>query len=463
MRDIVSPLSGFGSPFGQRRDLLNATAIARILFSDEEPGFFYDFDDWSTLFQDTAGTQPVTAPNQGVALALDKSGNDNHATQATTAARPLTARHPDGGVRNVLPYQSDDYSSGNTGVTRIVTEISHPLGTPGGQVVRLTATEGETSRKFHGHSTLLDVGILYDIVKSEGIRYVAYGRAAADGQGLAVFDLQEGTIVRDSFLGGATILALGGGWFRVSTPVPSGPTNDTRPRLHLLQTNEGTGDYEPWVGDGTSILLAGRQLELSGLSPYQRRVNHLDVTEAGKKSIRRLWFNGTSHFMTTPVITPNTDKAQVFAGVRKLSDAGTGVLAQLGEFSNSGEWTLRYPRSSSQSEAVFGTRDSVARVAVGIAHASPASSVLTATSDRGAPSLNILRRNGVSEGTNSEFGSTINFAGGAIDIGSQGGTSLFFNGYIDQLITRFGANLDTATIEKTEKYVSTKSPEVPTL
>jgi hypothetical protein len=44
-----------------------------LLFSNDEPGVFYDFDDWSTLFQDTAGTQPVTAANQGVALALDKS------------------------------------------------------------------------------------------------------------------------------------------------------------------------------------------------------------------------------------------------------------------------------------------------------------------------------------------------------------------------------------------------------
>jgi hypothetical protein len=58
----------------------------------------------------------------------------------------------------------------------------------------------------------------------------------------------------------------------------------------------------------------------STATPYQKRVNFLDVTEAGKRSIRRLYFNGTSHFMTTPVITPNTDKAQVFAGVRKLSD-----------------------------------------------------------------------------------------------------------------------------------------------
>jgi hypothetical protein len=60
----VSPRSLFAA--------FTAPAIAKLLFSNDEPGVFYDFDDWSTLFQDTAGTQPVTAANQGVALALDK-------------------------------------------------------------------------------------------------------------------------------------------------------------------------------------------------------------------------------------------------------------------------------------------------------------------------------------------------------------------------------------------------------
>ena len=31
------------------------------LFSASEPGFWYDYSDFSTLFQDSAGTTPVTA------------------------------------------------------------------------------------------------------------------------------------------------------------------------------------------------------------------------------------------------------------------------------------------------------------------------------------------------------------------------------------------------------------------
>lgn len=58
------------------------------LFSAGEQGVWYDPSDSTTLFQDTAGTIPVTAVGQSVARINDKSGRGNHATQATAAARP---------------------------------------------------------------------------------------------------------------------------------------------------------------------------------------------------------------------------------------------------------------------------------------------------------------------------------------------------------------------------------------
>ena len=45
----------------------------RTLFSASEPGAWYDPSDMSTLFQDAAGTTPVTAVGQPVGLRLDKS------------------------------------------------------------------------------------------------------------------------------------------------------------------------------------------------------------------------------------------------------------------------------------------------------------------------------------------------------------------------------------------------------
>jgi hypothetical protein len=58
------------------------------LFASGEKGVWFDPTDISTLFQDAAGTQPVTAYGQKVGKILDKSGNNNHATQSNTALCP---------------------------------------------------------------------------------------------------------------------------------------------------------------------------------------------------------------------------------------------------------------------------------------------------------------------------------------------------------------------------------------
>lgn len=59
------------------------------LFSNGEQGAWYDPSDLSTLYQDAAGTSPVTADGDPVGLMLDKSGNDNHASQSSAYSRPI--------------------------------------------------------------------------------------------------------------------------------------------------------------------------------------------------------------------------------------------------------------------------------------------------------------------------------------------------------------------------------------
>lgn len=58
------------------------------LFSSGEQGCWYDPSDMTTMWQDSAGTTPVTAAGQPVGKILDKSGRGNHATQATAGSRP---------------------------------------------------------------------------------------------------------------------------------------------------------------------------------------------------------------------------------------------------------------------------------------------------------------------------------------------------------------------------------------
>ena len=78
-----------------------------VLFKDGKQGVWYDPSDKSTLFQDVAGTVPVTKDGDPVALMRDKSGNGNHATQSVSTARPL---YKTDGILHWLEFDgADDY------------------------------------------------------------------------------------------------------------------------------------------------------------------------------------------------------------------------------------------------------------------------------------------------------------------------------------------------------------------
>lgn len=69
--------------------ILGAAFTPRQLFAGGVQGVWYDPSDLSTLFQDSAGTTPVTADGDPVGLIRDKSGNGYHASQALAGFRPL--------------------------------------------------------------------------------------------------------------------------------------------------------------------------------------------------------------------------------------------------------------------------------------------------------------------------------------------------------------------------------------
>lgn len=78
-----------GTGFIRRTLVIGASVFdPSSLFTSGKLGAWYDPSDLSTLFQDSAGTTPVTADGQSVGKIVDKSGNGNHLT-ASGAARPL--------------------------------------------------------------------------------------------------------------------------------------------------------------------------------------------------------------------------------------------------------------------------------------------------------------------------------------------------------------------------------------
>lgn len=89
--------------FGKRRR-------ADILWTPDNlfpaSGAWFDSNDLSTLFQDSARTTPVTSDGDPVGAWDDKSGNGNHLTQATASERPVY--RTSGGLSWVEFDQVDD-------------------------------------------------------------------------------------------------------------------------------------------------------------------------------------------------------------------------------------------------------------------------------------------------------------------------------------------------------------------
>jgi hypothetical protein len=576
MRDIVSPLAGFASPFGPQRGFNPLR-----LFANDEPGAWFEANDATTLFTDTAGTTPVTAPGDAIALQLDKSqgltlgpelvtnggfdtdtdwtldaassisggvlsttkanageiasqvipisagkvyfvqytvlstngeiivprlsGNSassappttttgtfqavitavsdvdkfafnvaatgvtatidnisvrelkgNHRTQATTAARPLYALHPVGGVRNLLEYteefDNEVWIKNNATVTANAT----------------TAPDGTTTaEKLVENTATGEHGTLQAIAAPVGDKYFSMYVKAAERDQFQL--LVPGTVAYNFDLTAETatglgeITAVGDGWYRCGFPF-NRTTVLTQFYIRFL-----VGGTNIYAGDGTSgLFIWGAQVEEgSTATNYQRVGSFLDVSEEGKARRGRIWYNGTSHFMQTGTITPGTDKVQVFAGVRKLSDA-VGMVVEL-----SSNWAVNQGSLSLQAGTQTGSAgslyyyssargDASATTTQGgewqTADVSPDTAVLTGTHDI-AGDLSTIRRNGVAGKDGTADKGTGNFLAYPLYFGARGGTSLFFNGYEDTSIIRFGPNLDADTISKVESYVASKTPE----
>lgn len=88
--------------------------IPTFLFTAGEKGVWYDIGDVSTLFQDPAGTIPVTAVGQTVGRILDKSGNNAHATQSVLANRPIYGKTATG--HGYLQFNGTTTSLGTTNI-----------------------------------------------------------------------------------------------------------------------------------------------------------------------------------------------------------------------------------------------------------------------------------------------------------------------------------------------------------
>jgi len=170
-----------------------------------------------------------------------------------------------------------------------------------------------------------------------------------------------------------------------------------------------------------------------------------------------LSFDGVDDGMATGTITPGINKVQVFAGIRRISDALSGVLAEFSPAlgSNAGSWHMLSPAVGGTAGSGFASKGTVQAANNTASPAAPITEVLTGIGDISGDT-NIFRKNSVPTSILTDQG-TGNFLPYVLYIGRRGGTTLPFNGRIYSLIMRFGANLTAGQIASTEAYVNGKT------
>ena len=179
-----------------------------------------------------------------------------------------------------------------------------------------------------------------------------------------------------------------------------------------------------------------------------------------------LHFDGVDDFLVTPTITPGTDKAQVFAGARKLTDSSYRWLCALrsprntnGTFAISASLMVEEGEADNRRNWALEARGTVRAIRATVnSFTAPASAVLTAQFDNdGSDNVGELRVNGQPEPlapASVDSGDAINFANAVLDIGGDTVNSNYMRGDIYSLVVRFGPNLSASKIDGVEKWMS---------
>lgn len=436
-------------------DGFNLSDLVRAMFANNEQGFWYDPSDFSTMFQDAAGTTPVTALGQPVGKILDKSGRGNHAYQTTAPSRPTVEARV-----NLILAGSEGIGGNGWGGTTGNT-YTHNAVTVGGIWLTLMVPTTTNNAKSPYCSCAASTGIPNRVIsaycKPAGYRYIQIADASIGLFGLLVFDAQTGTFTQNSLGLAVSAVSVGNGIYKVSVGLPSAAT--IAPAFSALPTPTAANVYgATFAGDGVSgVYIGGVDVRNPADSayPYQRVNTATDYADVGAP--RYLSFDGTDNGMATSSIDfTGTDKMTVWAGVRKLSDAAIGVVVELSASvgANTGGFYLAASASSGANYQLV-SKGTVLAAATPSGIAAPITNVLTGICDISGDSA-ILRVNGVQAASSSADQGTGNYGNYPLYIGRRGGTTLPFNGRIYQLIVR-GAESTAGQIQAIERYVNAKT------
>ena len=235
-------------------------------------GAWFDPEDLSTMFQDAAGTTPVTALEQPVGRWLDKSGNGNHATQLITAARPtLSARY------NLLTKTEDfaDAAWNRMNVSAVSNYALSPSGTMTASLITNTGVGGyiHQNDNFSSANTKT-ISIYVKQSSTNWIRVVIASTWVGANAAGYYFNTATGE-VGQSVVGGVGYRNVGSpqtsvgmdGWVRITFTV-SGPSESMRPVISIANNN---GDNNGVAG--STCLVWGADIRAGIAIPNYQQVN----------------------------------------------------------------------------------------------------------------------------------------------------------------------------------------------
>ena len=212
-------------------------------------------------------------------VSVNREYKAHHATQPTSTKRPVLARHPEGGIRNLLSYtQEFDNAYWTKGLTSIAAN-------------QATAPDGTTT------ADEITFPVQYSNVRSPDLITTAGVTATVS---VWLKNVDGNTTLR---LRGA----LGGGTYLQSINI----TNEWA-RYTATFTHDGTNDINFAIQDGNvsnhgSVLIWGAQVEVgSTATQYQHVTDDLryDITEPfGANSLNYLKFDGASDGMSLTGLT----------------------------------------------------------------------------------------------------------------------------------------------------------------
>jgi hypothetical protein len=453
-------------------------------FANGEQGWWYDPSNFATLFQDSAGTTPVTAMEQPVGLQLDLSkglvlgpelvtnGDFSNGTTGWTASS-VVATVSDG----VLTL------SGGTGT------FSQAFTTIVGKVYKVTGNILQVGTVFTGIRKADDAGAATNVVTIASTVGAAQGIFTATATTTYLVLQQNFSATAGKFDNISVKELPGNHRFQTTSanrPVVSARVNllvgtatlatqsvTTRATTYTLTftgagsiTLTGTalgvytaGTYSVTTTAGTltaTVLGTVTQADLRetnvgvGLPAYQAVVTSTNYDSTGFPTYIKP--NGSNQFMVTNSINfTTTDKMTVWQGVRKLSNS-TAIVEEFSNTtdSNSGSFhiaTLSYTQFISK-----GTLPGA--VISGVASA-PVTFVVTGLGDISGDTATI-RINGVQEARDTSNQGTGNYGNYPAYFYMRGGTTLPFNGNDYGSIAR-GAASTAAQITNGETYINSKT------